>query len=466
MPSPTTASSSPATAGPTTRAALNTAELSEMALIRSSLLVIWITSACRPGMSKALITPSRPASASTCQTCTRPERVSAASAKACNMDRVCVTMTTFWREKRSAAIPPRGPRANTAICAQNQAVPSRSSEWVRRYTSQLCATFCIQVPTSETIWPPMKRRKLRWRRARKVCGTRLGASSAVSGRAGSSPNCGGATPILIFQNNARYNGGSIIRTFQEIKFWRKTNCIRQSTWAAAPSRSASPSERRSRCVNRKSGTRAAARASNLRAPVPSRSVPSHFNSRAMKITELVLHPIAIADPPLRSSYGLHAPFALRTIVELKTDSGLTGFSETYGGDGPLAGLESVRTRVIGMDPFQLAGAVAGSEPRGRARNGERAGRPLADLPGAGREPAGPPRAHLRRHRDRLPGPDRQGHRQAGLRRDRRTRARRSQLLGVPLLQARRRRRRWRRRARRRIRRGAVGRRRACASAGR
>jgi glucarate dehydratase len=75
----------------------------------------------------------------------------------------------------------------------------------------------------------------------------------------------------------------------------------------------------------------------------------------MKITELVLHPIAIADPPLRSSYGLHAPFALRTVVELKTDSGLTGFSETYGGDGPIAGLEAVRSRVTGMDPFQLAG---------------------------------------------------------------------------------------------------------------
>ncbi|MDE3164440.1 MAG: glucarate dehydratase [Acidobacteriota bacterium] len=74
----------------------------------------------------------------------------------------------------------------------------------------------------------------------------------------------------------------------------------------------------------------------------------------MKISEVLLHPIAIADPPLRSSYGLHAPFALRTVVELKTDSGLTGFSETYGGDGPLAGLEAVRPRVIGMDPFRLA----------------------------------------------------------------------------------------------------------------
>jgi len=53
----------------------------------------------------------------------------------------------------------------------------------------------------------------------------------------------------------------------------------------------------------------------------------------MLITDLVLHPIAISDPPLRSSYGLHAPSALRTIVELKTDSGLTGIAETYGGDG-------------------------------------------------------------------------------------------------------------------------------------
>lgn len=68
-----------------------------------------------------------------------------------------------------------------------------------------------------------------------------------------------------------------------------------------------------------------------------------------------LHSIAIADPPLRSSYGLHAPWALRTIVELTTDDGITGISETYGGDGPHDALEAVRGRVVGMDPFQLAG---------------------------------------------------------------------------------------------------------------
>src|SRR5260370_27151139 len=75
----------------------------------------------------------------------------------------------------------------------------------------------------------------------------------------------------------------------------------------------------------------------------------------MRIARMSLPPIAVADPPLRSSYGLHAPFALRTIVELVSDDGLIGFSETYGGDGPLAGLEAVRHRVTGMDPFQLAG---------------------------------------------------------------------------------------------------------------
>lgn len=75
----------------------------------------------------------------------------------------------------------------------------------------------------------------------------------------------------------------------------------------------------------------------------------------MKIAALKLHSIAIADPPLRSSYGLHAPWALRTIVEIETDDGITGVSETYGGDAPRAALESARERLMGQDPFQLAG---------------------------------------------------------------------------------------------------------------
>jgi glucarate dehydratase len=75
----------------------------------------------------------------------------------------------------------------------------------------------------------------------------------------------------------------------------------------------------------------------------------------MRISDIKLHSIAIADAPLRSSYGLHAPYALRTIVEIKTDDGITGVSETYGGEGPVAALEDAKARVIGMDPFRLAG---------------------------------------------------------------------------------------------------------------
>src|SRR5205814_3640099 len=61
-----------------------------------------------------------------------------------------------------------------------------------------------------------------------------------------------------------------------------------------------------------------------------RSTP--YNGVRMRIRDFRIHPIAIADPPLRSSYGLHAPYALRTIVELIGDDNVIGISETYGGE--------------------------------------------------------------------------------------------------------------------------------------
>jgi glucarate dehydratase len=73
----------------------------------------------------------------------------------------------------------------------------------------------------------------------------------------------------------------------------------------------------------------------------------------MKIVEMRIIPVAIADPPLRSAFGLHAPYALRTIVQLKTDSGLTGLGETFGGDIPLRDLEAARPFVLGSDPYRL-----------------------------------------------------------------------------------------------------------------
>ena len=54
----------------------------------------------------------------------------------------------------------------------------------------------------------------------------------------------------------------------------------------------------------------------------------------MRITDLRIHSIAMADPPLRSSYGLHQPYALRNVIELESEDGVIGIAETYGGEEP------------------------------------------------------------------------------------------------------------------------------------
>ncbi len=78
----------------------------------------------------------------------------------------------------------------------------------------------------------------------------------------------------------------------------------------------------------------------------------------MRIADMRVHPVAIADPPLRSSYGLHAPYALRTILELESEDGVTGISEAHGGDAPLRAFAEVRPRVVGADAFRLTGLLA------------------------------------------------------------------------------------------------------------
>jgi glucarate dehydratase len=68
---------------------------------------------------------------------------------------------------------------------------------------------------------------------------------------------------------------------------------------------------------------------------------------------MIVTPIAISDPPLLNAAGLHAPYALRTIVELVTDDGIHGLGEMPGGVSITRDLEAVRERVIGHDPFNL-----------------------------------------------------------------------------------------------------------------
>jgi glucarate dehydratase len=77
----------------------------------------------------------------------------------------------------------------------------------------------------------------------------------------------------------------------------------------------------------------------------------------MKIVEMRVHSIAIADPPLRSSYGLHQPYALRTILELVSDDKLVGLAETHGSEAIAKGFGALKPRVVGQDPFKVAGLL-------------------------------------------------------------------------------------------------------------
>ena len=78
----------------------------------------------------------------------------------------------------------------------------------------------------------------------------------------------------------------------------------------------------------------------------------------MNITEMHITPIALGDPPLLNAAGLHAPYCLRTVVELKTDNGLTGLAEVPGSVAVDAALAAVRDFVIGADPRNWHGLRA------------------------------------------------------------------------------------------------------------
>lgn len=71
----------------------------------------------------------------------------------------------------------------------------------------------------------------------------------------------------------------------------------------------------------------------------------------MRITDMHITPIALGDPPLLNAAGLHAPYALRTIVEIVADNGVTGIAEVPGSVAVNACLERARSVVIGADPF-------------------------------------------------------------------------------------------------------------------
>ena len=89
------------------------------------------------------------------------EKVSAAIERACTIDKDWVRISIFCRSKRSTKTLMRGVTNKIGIWAIKVTVASKNTEPVRRYTSQLIAICCIQVPVSDTHIPVKYNRKLR-----------------------------------------------------------------------------------------------------------------------------------------------------------------------------------------------------------------------------------------------------------------------------------------------------------------
>ncbi|WP_329045356.1 glucarate dehydratase family protein [Amycolatopsis sp. NBC_01488] len=75
----------------------------------------------------------------------------------------------------------------------------------------------------------------------------------------------------------------------------------------------------------------------------------------MKILDVVLTPVAFADPPLLNVMGVHEPFALRSVVQVKCEDGLVGLGESYGDDAFLGEVRKVLPLLRGHDVFDLPG---------------------------------------------------------------------------------------------------------------
>jgi glucarate dehydratase len=74
---------------------------------------------------------------------------------------------------------------------------------------------------------------------------------------------------------------------------------------------------------------------------------------AHRIQDVRITPVAFRDPPLLNTVGVHEPFALRAIVEVVTDSGVSGFGETYGDAKHLARLHTAAVALNGVDVWHV-----------------------------------------------------------------------------------------------------------------
>ncbi|QVQ50265.1 glucarate dehydratase [Spiractinospora alimapuensis] len=157
----------------------------------------------------------------------------------------------------------------------------------------------------------------------------------------------------------------------------------------------------------------------------------------MRIRDITVTPVAFRDPPLLNATGVHEPWALRTVIQVHTDEGLTGLGETYGDLTHLNKVRDAAAALVGLDPYQLhaaytrvitsVGAQVSTDQHGLTGagsnqktvdavyspfevalldiQGKAAGRPVVDLLGGAARPSVPYSAYLFYKWSRHPGED-------------------------------------------------------------
>lgn len=76
-------------------------------------------------------------------------------------------------------------------------------------------------------------------------------------------------------------------------------------------------------------------------------------STSHAIRHIRITPIAFRDPPLLNAAGIHEPWALRSIIEIETASGLVGINESYGDEPMLDALAKAAPALVGLSPWAL-----------------------------------------------------------------------------------------------------------------
>jgi glucarate dehydratase len=81
-------------------------------------------------------------------------------------------------------------------------------------------------------------------------------------------------------------------------------------------------------------------------------VPTMPTSRELhRISRITVTPVAFRDLPLLNTVGVHEPFALRAVIEVETESGLSGLGETYGDAPHLTRLQKAADALLGVEIF-------------------------------------------------------------------------------------------------------------------